>query len=323
MGAVWLLFLLLPAGVMAGGEKGPGSRQAVRTMLLYPNGLSVNGSSAAFSPRVSGRSIPLAFGLSAVVPGLGQAYNRQWIKVGVALALEAGLIAGYTLWRQDGLNGVDAYELFAHARWDPRKYASWINDYKAYLAEIGQKNITAPDVTIPEGIDFMRPERWSVAERNTVKVFFSEIQAIERQSEHLEGPKASFSHQLPGFGEQQYYELIGKYFQFAPGWDDYPDWRDAENGFTAAIDPELTGEGNTKPNVSDTFWEYSTDHKHANGLLRKASRLSAFFVINHVLAAVDAAVSAKLHNDRLSTQMGLAYGPDGEAQPVATLTIRF
>lgn len=40
----------------------------------------------------SRRSTPLAFGMSAVVPGLGQAYNRHWIKGAVAVAGEAAVL---------------------------------------------------------------------------------------------------------------------------------------------------------------------------------------------------------------------------------------
>jgi hypothetical protein len=128
---------------------------------------------------------------------------------------------------------------------------------------------------------------------------------------------------LPGFGEQQYYELIGKYFQFAPGWFDYPEWK-AQNGeYTLAIDPERSGEGGSKPNVSSSFYNYAEEHADAQDLLRKASRVSLLLIVNHLAAAAEAAISAKLHNDRLSTSLGLAYVPVGGPVPVAVMRYRF
>lgn len=320
---VLLQAVLLPWGnpVWAQVDTPPTAAQ-VRATLLYPGTPPVAPSVRPLPAQGSSRSIPLAFVLSAAVPGAGQAYNRQWVKAAFGLALEAALVTGYTVWRQQGLDGETAFQTFAHARWSPTQYAAWLNDYTVFLTNEYGASITAPPITIPTGIDFQHPESWGATEQAAANTFFSQIRAIERQVFHPE-TGATFSHQLPNFGEQQYYELIGKYYQFAPGWDDYAAWKDAEGNFTAAIDPELTGQGGTKPNVTDTFRAYADDHGHANDLLRRASRLSVFFIFNHLMAGVDAAISAKLHNDRLRTHMGLGYGPDGRAQPVATVQVRF
>ncbi|MBO6576558.1 MAG: hypothetical protein JJ896_13100 [Rhodothermales bacterium] len=281
------------------------------TEAVAPNGI-----------RADQRSIPLAFGLSALAPGAGQAYNRNWIKAAVAIGLEAAVFTVWSLKRSDGLSAEDDFRAFAHAQWDPVQYAGWLNDYVAYLqADFGHA-VSAPAAQAPSGVDFTNPDGWSADQRAAVTSFFRQIQAIERQVFHPE-TGATFSHQLPGFGEQQYYELIGKYFQFAPGWADYPAWVDGEGNFTAAIDPELTGNGGSKPNVSSTFYRYAEDHAHAQDLLRTASRMSTLFVVNHLVAAIDAAVSAKLHNDRLGANMALLYVPDGPPEPSVSLTLRF
>lgn len=294
-----------------------GSRVAPVNPGFLPDGFGQSSESAG-EPR----SIALAFGLSAVIPGAGQAYNRQWIKAGVALSLEALVV---TLWATRHADGTEAERevyAFAHARWSPERYASWLNDYVDYLGEEFGHQVTAPPAEAPGTIDFTRPAAWTDGERLTVDRFFRQIQAIERQVYHPE-TGASFSHQIPFFGEQQYYELIGKYFQFAPGWDDYAAWRVEGGAFTPAIDPELTGPGNTKPNVSATFRQYARDHAHSQDLLRSARQISMLFIVNHLSAAVDAAVWAKLHNDRLTTRSGLTQAPDGSIRPIASMTYRF
>jgi hypothetical protein len=267
------------------------------------------------------RSPGIPFLASAVLPGAGQWINGQRVKALVAVSLEAAIITGYVVTRQNGLQAEDDFRVFAHDGWSPTRYASWLNDYREYLNDELGASITAPPVQLVQGVDLTRPSAWSAAERALVQQMFNQITAIERQAFHPE-TGAVFSHQLPDFGDQQYYELIGKYFQFAPGWEDYPAWRGADDGFLPAIDPELTGANGSKPNVSATFYRYARDHADAQDLLRQASRISLLLVFNHLIAGIDAAVSAKLNNDRLSTSMGLAFDPQGAPQPVMGVRMR-
>ncbi len=318
-------FVLLAGTARAEGDKAPpeaapATHASLRAALLYDGFAVEDGTQARAFDKP--RNVALALGMSAVVPGLGQAYNRNWIKAGLSAAIEVGLIAGYAVWRADGLSGRDAYIAEAHQFWNPSQYADWLNDYTRFLEQQHNANISAAEIMLPSGIDFQQPGSWSADEQRAVRNFFDQIRAVEGQVFHPE-TGASFSHKLPYFAEQQYYELIGKYFQFAPGWEDYPAWLDANGDFTVAIDPERTGAGGSKPNVSGRFWQYADDHREANTLLRRASRVSAFLVINHVLSAFDAAISAKLHNNRLNTRVDLAYDALGQPQPVATLSLTF
>lgn len=267
------------------------------------------------------RSIPLALGLSAVVPGAGQAYNRQWVKAGILVAAEVAMLTGYFVWHGRGQDGEDAFRATAHADWSPAQYATWLNDYSDFLEQNHGVNVTAPKVDVPQGIDFARPEAWDSATESAVRAFFNEIRALEGQMIHPE-TGASFSHRLPYFGEQQYYELIGKYFQFAPGWFDYAAWIDGQ-GFTDAIDPERSNTNGEKVHVTDSFFEYADNHAHSQTLLRRASRITGVLFVNHILAAADAAVFSKLHNDRISTSMSLRVVEDGQLQPQAHIAIRF
>ncbi|WP_457651315.1 hypothetical protein [Rhodocaloribacter sp.] len=328
--AVCAVFTLATAGPARAGddEKGggkPGRAQAYTQADLRMTILYAGRTTQAAGPfrRASGRrSVPLAFALSAVLPGAGQVYNRQWVKALVGISVEAALITGYAVWRGQGLDEERAYQAFANAQWDPAKYASWLNDYQVFLNQQFNAGISTVDIAVPSGIDFTNPGSWSSADRQVVDAFFSQIRSVERRVFHPE-TGAAFSHQLPNFGDQQYYELIGKYFQFAPGWRDYPVWVDAEGNFTVAIDPEMTGPNGEKPNVSETFFAYAEDTAHANDLLRRASRLSLLFIVNHLVAGIDAAISSKLHNERIATSFGLTYNPNGAPQPAASIRFSF
>ena len=271
--------------------------------------------------HASSRNVLLAFGMSAVAPGAGQIYNRQWVKAAVAIGLEAALVAGYFVFRSRGQDEEAAYKAYAHEFWDPARYATWLNDYVDYLELEHGADIDADPVAIPVGIDFTSPESWSADDRQMARAFFNQIRGVEDDVYHPE-TGASFSHKLPYFGEQQYYELIGKYFQFAPGWVDYPAWMEAGE-FTLAIDPEYTGPGGSKPNIRGRFLEYAADHADANTLLRRASRISAIIVLNHLVSAIDAAITSKLHNDSLTAGVALRYDVQNEPQLLGSLRWRF
>ena len=279
------------------------------TDVLYSDPFIVGSTETASSPmQVVGarRSVALAGVLSIAVPGAGQVYNRNWFKAVALAGIEGAIVATYFTWRDRGREGERAFQAYAHAYWSPIRYARWLSGYSGY---------GGPEIPLPSlgEADFQQPEQWTDAQRREVDAFFRDIRAAESQSIHVE-TGAAFSHVLPFFAEQQYYELIGKYFQYAPGWDDY-------NG---ADDPEETGPDGEKVNVprDSRFFTYAADHADANTWFRRASRLSGVIVLNHFLSAIDAAVSAKLHNDRLSTRVALVDGVDG-LTPVAGLSLRF
>ncbi len=309
----------------AGGQgTGDGDRDterfetvSIRVALLYGHPFKAERQEASL--LAGGRSVPLAFGMSAVVPGLGQVYNRQWLKAGISLAAEVAILAGYITWRNDGLAGERAFRARAHAEWSPTQYASWINDYATYLEAEHGASFSFQDIVPPTNIDFSSPGSWSDSERVTVRSFFNQIRAAEFELFHPE-TGASFSHRLPEFGDQQYYELIGKYFQFAPGWTDYPQWL-ADGSYTDAIDPERSNPDGTKQSVSPTFYDYAREHAHSQDLLRRASRMTSLLVVNHLVAAIDAAVFSKLHNDRLDARLSMTYDEDGRPSTTATLTL--
>ncbi len=291
---------------------------SLRSAIVFGGTSSVSDSDVGVG---GARSVALAAGLSAILPGAGQAYNRQWLKAGIGLAVEAALIIGYIQWRNEGLDAERAFKREAHGEWDPGQYASWINDYTVFLEEVHGGSFSFVEIEVPASVDFTNPDAWTESERAAVFGLFRSIRSAESELFHPE-TGASFSHQLPDFGDQQYYELIGKYFQFAPGWADYPEWID-EEGYTDAIDPERTNPDGSKTSVSPSFFQYARDHAHSQDLLRRASVVTSVLVVNHVVAAIDAAVFSRLHNNRLHPSVTIGYDASGSPQPTAMLTFDF
>lgn len=248
------------------------------------------------APDSARRSPWVALTLSAGVPGAGQVYNDDWIKAGVAVALEAALWSGWAVWRSRGRSGRRAYRSYAHEHFDPVRYARWLNEYPGYRGD------PIPVEEVSGSVDFSRPESWTSAERRAVQRLIDAIQAAENEAHFAGDPSASFSHQLPDFGDQQYYELIGKYHQYAAGWDD-------------------CGSGCGVDGPSSRFRRYARMHGEANTQLRRASRASALILVNHGLAALDGLLSAQLHNSRIDTRARLLPGPRGRLR--TRLAIRY
>ena len=107
-----------------------------------------------------------------------------------------------------------------------------------------------------------------------------------------------YSHTLPPYNEQQYYELIGKYPQFSQG------WRDA--------DPTIGSDYETiKAHLSPMYLGYSVERGKANDYYRSATTWVRVAIVNHLLSAADGAWSAlRYNNAQASASMRLVPAGD-------------
>ena len=300
-------------------KTGPILTGDLHTDLLSPSLVSGENSGGVFGS--GGRRNPaLAFGMSALVPGLGQAYNKSWIRAAVAGALEIGLWTGYFTWRGRGLDGRDAFQAFAHRDWSPYRYGAWLNEYPGY----GGPDL---DIVSIEDVDFMNPGGWTADQEQRVAAFFEDLRTAERASRYNNadgtGTGATFSHVLPNHGDQQYFELIGKYFQFGAGWSDWCAGRDPNDASCFSI--EGFEQRDAFAQKTSLFFDYAEDHADANTLLRRASRTTSIIVANHALAALDALLTSRFHNRGLeiNSSVSLRQGPDGAISPVANVRLTF
>ena len=113
-----------------------------------------------------------------------------------------------------------------------------------------------------------------------------------------------YSHNLPLYGEQQYYELIGKYPQFSSGWNDFV--------------------GSDYHNLSSNFLDYSIQRGEANDLFNVSSKAVIGIYLNHAIAALEAAWGASRINKNLSMNMRLNYvNLADHTEYVPTMNIKF
>lgn len=212
-----------------------------------------------FSASMPGKKSPLVAGLlSLVIPGAGEIYTGEYWKAAIFLALEAGLVTAGLVYDKKGDDKTKDYQNFADDYWSVVRYAQWMIDYKSADPTI---ILTDADPSLPA---------WK-------RIDWEKLNAAERL---IDG----FSHTLPAHGEQQYYEQIGKYFQYSSGWNDY-----------------TSGENNAL--ISPNFTFYSNERGLANDYYNTASAAVIGIYINHFLSALDGAWSAIQFNKNLAVKM--------------------
>ena len=243
------------------------------------------------------KSSLLAGVLSLAVPGAGEFYTKSYWRAGGFILAEAGLWVFYAVYSSKGDQQTTMFQNFADDHWSVVRYAQWIQDNAPKLN---------PDVTsftgwIITGTDNLQP--WD-------RVNWDMLNAIENRIAQL--PGNGFTHLLPHRPQQQYYELIGKYPQFAAGWDD------------AGV---MTPQRIVNSDVSQRFLDYSKMRGKANDYYNIATTGSVILVVNHFLSALDAAWSAAQFNNQLKLEAHLQPIVRStnfvEFVPTARLTIRF
>lgn len=226
-----------------------------------------------------GRKSPVLSGvLSAVIPGAGQVYNEDYWIAGIFVAVEAALIVTAIHYDNKGDDQTEYFQNYADDytnpdhNWSVVRYAEWLNEYKDANIQIN------PDESLPP---------WE-------RVNWSELNAAE-----------TGSHNLPPHGEQQYYELIGKYHQYAAGWNDY------------------TG-GPNNDLISPNFLYYAEQRGLANDYYNNASTAVIGIYINHILSAAEAVWGAARFNNNLAVNLRVeTYNFAGGSELVPTLKMKF
>ncbi len=241
---------------------------------------------------VNKKSVFLAGLLSVVVPGAGEIYTENYIKAGIFLAIEAAAITAAVIYDQKGNDQTEVFENFANSYWSANRYAQWtVDNLQNLVPTISESELNFYQTSvIPNGqVDYN----------------------LLNQMERLIG--SYYSHQLDPYGTQQYYEMIGKYHQFNPGWDDFG------NPPFEPYDPD-------NYTVTDKFRYYSGERNKANDFYSTAKTAVTIVILNHIISAVDAAWSASRYNKSLETKVSLEKQTVGfytEYYPQLNLKVRF
>jgi hypothetical protein len=233
-----------------------------------------------FADDMPGRKSPMLSGLfSAIIPGAGQIYNEDYWIAGIFIALEAALITTAVIYDKKGDDQTASFENYADQNWSVVDYAEWLVEYKYNNDQELLNRIVINN-------DPNRPP-WE-------QVNWAELNAAEVGS-----------HTLPPHGEQQYYELIGKYHQYSPGWNDYSG-------------------GSNIDLISSNFTYYAGERGKANDFYNTASTAVVGIYINHLLSAAEAVWGATRFNNNLALNLRVeSQNLAGGIELVPTLKMKF
>ncbi|GJQ61278.1 MAG: hypothetical protein SCALA702_03310 [Melioribacteraceae bacterium] len=228
--------------------------------IAFNSTYSATGDESGSTP---GKKSPLLAGvMSFLVPGAGEAYVGSYWKTALFVAIEAAAITTNIIYNGHGDSQTENFENFANQHWSAARYALWTVTNKVNPGDY--------------------PNLFNDAAKTQVN--WDVLNQMERDIGDY------YSHTLDKFGEQQYYEMIGKYRQFAPGWDDFGD----ENTPYQFGDP-----------VSSRFTYYSGERAKANDFYSVAKTALIIVVTNHLASAVDAALSASAYNKSIETKVSI------------------
>ncbi len=234
------------------------------------------------------RHSPLLAGvLSFAVPGAGAVYNKQYLKAAIYLGIEVAAIAIGVTYDKKGDDQTAFFESYANQHWSVERYAQW--------------TLTNAQKINP------------LVDPNDYKVFGDNGKVNWSELNRLEGDLGGYySHRLAPYGDQQYYEMIGKYTQFNVGWEEFGD------------DP-------TKPfhygdPLTHQFRYYSEQRGLANTYYNYAKWAVISIISNHIISAFESAWATKQYNETVKMNVSVDkfnYGYFVEYFPKFNIQIQF
>ena len=233
---------------------------------------------------------------SAVIPGSGQAANKKWVRAGLYFLAEAVMIGVYLKGTHDAKVEERRYKHFANNNWSVVNYAQWLVEYHEQN-NLSNKYVDDLEQHIQGKTAAYNPNSdWS-------KIDIELLRNVERNTpfvypEHIGN---NFSHVMPDYGSQQYYELISKYYQYGPGWNDF------------ATQYQLNWDGSGMPENFILGARLANDF---NDSYRLAGNMVSFLILNHIVSAFDAYLTVKINNRKLETETNLL-------NPHRTVTLKF
>jgi hypothetical protein len=238
------------------------------------------------------RSPKAAMFMSLLLPGLGQAYTQRYVKAGIFGAIEIALVSASVKFAVDGSRKKKDAQSFADLHFDPTKFREHYNNLRTHITNTETKVLPA-EANIPDevnailtGIGYDTTEFFSSAAARSVDYYST----IEQNS-------------------------------FSAGWDDNEPWLQGTGDFVLESDSMMY---DYIPYSSDTTWMLRAISKTTGDTLKEvfygysgnqnmyddmvdqsdnsykwSQTMGMILIVNHVVSAVDALLSAKRHNDEL------------------------
>lgn len=232
---------------------------------------------------------------SLIIPGSGQLINGNPIRAGLYAVLEITSIFMIVEYQKRGRQGERNYKRFADQNWSVVQYAKWLVDYHDF------HSINNPFLSqLRDMLNGVESSFDTTIEWNHVNLAL--IRSVERNTPYKTTDNLvanNFSHVLPAFGSQQYYELISKYYQYQAGWRDYDGFHDQlghiGNQFSERYFVDRDG-----LYASPFFYDGVQMSRDFNDDFRTRRTFISLLIVNHFISAFDAYFTISLKQNRLN-----------------------
>lgn len=268
------------------------SYQIVTPILLRDTMATLNSNSSG----LSGFKKPgFLFVSSLILPGSGQLINRNPIRSGLYAALEITSIFMVVEYQKRGQRGERDYERFADLNWSVVQYAKWLINYHDF------HSINNPFLSqlrnILNGIQssFDTTIEWNMIDLELLR-------SVERNTPFMTTDNfvaKNFSHVLPAYGSQQYYELISKYYQYQAGWRDYNSFHDQLGHVGNQFNQRYLVDRNGLF-ASPFFYDGVQMSRDFNDDFRTRRTFISLLIVNHFISAFDAYFTISLKQNRIN-----------------------
>ncbi len=227
------------------------------------------------------RSPKLAMFLSLLVPGLGQAYVKSYVKAGLFIAAEAAIIGASVVYSNKGSSKYNQATAFA----DRNYSVSTMQNYYTQLLAFMGGDTTAQGTLNGIYYDTVPNANSSLSQGSKTKSHG--YYTLIAQPEYIQGWKDC----QPTFSQIQNLSLNQKY--------------STKGGTTYTLDSNLYqvdingNPANAAYGYSDSLIAYKALMSQSNSDYKTATNILFIILVNHIVSAVDALISARIYNDEL------------------------
>lgn len=225
----------------------------------------------------------VAFLGSAILPGFSQAANKKWWRSAVYFGAEAGLLFAHLRYNHLGDENETKYERYVNQNWSVEKYTAYLVDYRNHF--FPADDLSVEDYT--KNGSTVNPANWRYGPDSWETIDIRSLRELEQLVLYGGTNGVPFSHSIPDYGSQQYYELVSKYFQFGPGWSDFN------------TDVEMMNNNWNESMMSAQWMKGRDDAEEFNDQLRAASYMFTAMIINHFVSAFDALFTVQIKQHRM------------------------
>ncbi len=237
--------------------------------------------------------------MSLILPGAGEFYAQDYLKAAIFVVVEAAAITTAIAYTNKGDSQTQMFQNYANQNWDVAKYAAWT------LQHIDQ---ISPGFDA-SGYNVFKNDNWknNLGNNSGWSKYDGDVNWSEMNRLEL-ALGDGYSHQLVTSGQQQYYELIGKYPQFSHGWN--------TSNFNDTDFHILT----------DQFLWYAHQRGLANDYYTTGNTAIIFVYVNHFLSTLDAIWSIDKYNNSIAMNIrmkGINTANGIQVMPTLNLSYNF